>query len=641
MARKIKNINDLYEETLNNITSNANKWFSFLNCAAMNYKYSFSDQVLIYAQKPEAIACAEIEVWNKGMKRWVNKGAKGIALVTEINGYPVLRYVFDVSDTNSKTGKRFTLWNVSKLYEEEIIETLENEYGNLENKSSLSSTIISVSKNIVEDNYQDYLEDLKNNYNDSLFSKQDNIEELYKKILSNSIACMVMKRCGINTEDYFKSSDFDSILNFNTYETVTRFGIATSDISEMCIREIYSTIKKVRISEIEKIRTFDIINEKEYDRASSREIAKRRDKDEYNNLHNAGGLSDTRSDITAERENRGNWQIRFNETRLSEEEQQSSIHNIVDERPVNGTSIRNTGRIRVESERTSITDDGRRENYRRIETAESNEVDRANEQLEDDSRRNSDQRANLQLETFNKDSRNCPYVVTDDKINQILSIASLKNTNEEIKEYFNLEKDITKRAEYLKGAFDSEEVNVLILNQSYGYRAFDNGLLMWKGDFDLRNTESFVEWKELTYHYDSMILLHQLYDRKQKLPAEKEQLSLLELDENQKRPELEFSQEFIDKFFQEQHSEKKFNIYKQFQSSFSKNDNIKFLKELYGIGGASHTIKGSGIGYETNSKGITLNRGYLDNKIEKLLGWNVIEKRLTELIKLDRYLNLK
>ena len=641
MARKIKNINDLYEETLNNITSNANEWFSFLNCAAMNYKYSFSDQVLIYAQKPEAIACAEIEVWNKGMKRWVNKGAKGIALVTEINGYTVLRYVFDVSDTNSKTGKKFTLWNVSKLYEEEIIETLENEYGDLENKSSLSNAIISVSKNIVEDNYQDYLEDLKNNYNDSLFSKQDNIEELYKKILSNSIACMVMKRCGINTEDYFKSSDFDSILNFNTYETVTRFGIATSDISEMCIREIYSTIKKVRISEIEKIRTFDISKEKEYDRANSRETAKRRYEDEYNNLYNAGGLSDTRSSITSEEENRGNWQIRFNETRLSEEEQQSSIHNIVDERPVNGTSIRNTGRIRDESERTSITDDGRRENYRRIETTESNEVDRANEQLEDDSRRNSDQRANLQLETFNKDSRNCPYVVTDDKINQILSIASLKNTNEEIKEYFNLEKNITKRAEYLKGAFDSEEVNVLILNQLYGYRAFDNGLLIWKGDFNLRNTESFVEWKELTYHYDSMILLHQLYDRKQKLPTEKAQLSLLELDENQERPELEFSQEFIDKFLQERHSETKFNIYRQFQSSFSKNDNIKFLKELYGIGGASHTIKGSGIGYETNSKGITLNRGYLDNKIEKLLGWNVIEKRLTELIKLDRYLNLK
>ena len=124
MARKIKNINDLYEETLNNITSNANKWFSFLNCAAMNYKYSFSDQVLIYAQKPEAIACAEIEVWNNEMKRWVNRGTNGIALVTEINGSPVLRYVFDVSDTNAMMPPKST-WFVPKLATGMVIRQIE------------------------------------------------------------------------------------------------------------------------------------------------------------------------------------------------------------------------------------------------------------------------------------------------------------------------------------------------------------------------------------------------------------------------------------------------------------------------------------------------------------------------------------
>ena len=150
---------------------------------------------------------------------------------------------------------------------------------------------------------------------------------------------------------------------------------------------------------------------------------------------------------------------------------------------------------------------------------------------------------------FDKDSSNCPYVVIDAKVNQILSFANLKVTNEEIKNYFETEKDRTKRAEYLKNAFDNVYVGIFIETELYGYKAFDNGLLIWKGNFLSRDTESFISWEDLTDHYNSMILLHQLYDRKQKLPTEKEQLSLLDLNEKQEKPELEFSQEFIDTFF--------------------------------------------------------------------------------------------
>ena len=644
MARRIRDITALYGETLQDLTKNPEEWVSFMECAAMNYKYSFSDQALIYAQKPETIACAEIETWNKAFKRWVNKGATGIALLTEKNGYPYMRYVFDVSDTNSRLGKNFLLWTVTKAYEEYVIEALENRYGELEDKSSLANAIISSAYNMVEDNLPDYLEDLKQFSNNSVLGSQDDthIKATYQSLLSNSVAFMMMKRCGIDPNEYFKADDFKDIKEFNTYDTITRLGIATSDISEMGLREIYSTIKNVRINEIDKIRTFDKENQKDYDISDNRNIESERSEEyERNNLHNAGRLQNTRPNATTEREKRGKWEIRIDEVKIPKRPQESIIHDTSNERPVDGTLIRDTGTSRNESGTISITDDETRKLDGRIETTRPNEMGGLDEQLEDISRGDSNERANLQLGVFDKDSSNCPYVVIDAKVNQILSFANLKVTNEEIKNYFETEKDRIKRAEYLKNAFDNVYVGIFIETELYGYKAFDNGLLIWIGNFLSRDTESFISWEDLTDHYNSMILLHQLYDRKQKLPTEKEQLSLLDLNEKQERPKLEFSQEFIDTFFQEQNPERKFYIYRQLQSSLSTNENITFLKNLYGLSGSTHTVKGSGVGFDSSSKGITLYRGYEADEIEILLKWNNIEKRLKELIKLDRYLNPK
>ncbi len=644
MTRRIRDITELYGETLKEISKSPDEWLSFMECAAMNYKYSFSDQALIYAQKPETVACAEIETWNRSFKRWVNKGATGIALLTEKNGYPFLRYVFDVSDTNSRLGKNFLLWTVTKAYEENVIEALENRYGELENKTSLATAIISSAYNMVEDNLPDYLEDLKQFSDNSMLGSQDDnhIKATYQTLLSNSVAFMMMKRCGIDPTEYFKADDFKDIQEFNTYDTITRLGVATSDISEMGLREIYATIKNVRKNEIDKIRTFDKEKQIDYDISENRNIESERSEEyERNNLHNAGRLQDTRPNATTEREKRGQWEIRIDEVKIPKRPQESIIHDTSNERPVDGTPIRDTGTSRNESGTISITDDETRKRDGRIETTRPNEMGGLDEQLEDISRGDSNERTNLQLGVFDKDSSNCPYVVIDAKVNQILSFANLKVTNEEIKNYFETEKDRIKRAEYLKNAFDNVYVGIFIETELYGYKAFDNGLLIWKGNFLSRDTESFISWEDLTDHYNSMILLHQLYDRKQKLPTEKEQLSLLDLNEKQERPELEFSQEFIDTFFQEQNPERKFYIYRQLQSSLSTNENITFLKNLYGLSGSTHTVKGSGVGFDSSSKGITLYRGYEADEIEILLKWNNIEKRLKELIKLDRYLNPK
>lgn len=643
MASKLRLITDLYGETLTQISKNPDDWMSFLECAAMNYKYPFNDQVLIYAQRPEAVACAKIEAWNKQVGRWVNRGAKGIALLSEDNGYTNLRYVFDIADTNSKFGKSFRLWSVPKPYEVDIIESLENRYGELEDKSSLGLAIKSVSKILVEDNMQDYLEDLKfYRENSSLEPMTDEaVQLLFQNALENSIAFSMIKRCGLNPNDYFTNEDFTPILAFDSYETITRLGVATSEISEMGIREIYNTIKKLRINEINKIRTFDIDKDLFYDVSESRETVERRNNDEYN-LHTQRGLRDTRPSDTREQDSSGG-QIRNDEVKILEREQEISIHDSINEQSTSRTLDEYSRSSNGESRTDSIRNESQREDNRTNETTRPYEMDRLNEQLEDISRGDSSERIDLRLNNYDPSQSKTHYVVVDEKINQILSTTPhLRKSNKEIKDFIQNEKDVTKRVEYLKGIFNKDYTGVIVDDQMYGYKTFDNGILFWKGNFLSRDTESFVSWEDLTYHYDAMILLNQLSDRIEPLPSVTDQLSFLDENSEKSVSDLEFTQEFVDRYLTEQHRNTKFSIYEQFSKSLSTENNINYLKNLYGISGATSTIKGAGIGVNTDYKGIRFNRGYFDASAkEQLFKWNYIEKRIKTLIHEDRYLNSK
>ena len=643
MASKLRLITDLYGETLTQISKNPDDWMSFLECAAMNYKYPFNDQVLIYAQRPEAVACAKIEAWNKQVGRWVNRGAKGIALLSEDNGYTNLRYVFDIGDTNSKFGKSFRLWSVPKPYEVDIIESLENKYGELEDKSSLGLAIKSVSKILVEDNMQDYLEDLKfYRENSSLEPMTDEaVQLLFQNALENSIAFSMIKRCGLNPNDYFTNEDFTPILAFDSYETITRLGVATSEISEMGIREIYNTIKKLRINEINKIRTFDIDKDLSYDVSESRETVERRNNDEYN-LHTQRGLRDTRPSDTREQDSSGG-QIRNDEAKVLEREQEISIHDSIDEQSTSRTLDEYSRSSNGESRTDSIRNESQREDNRTNETTRPYEMDRLNEQLEDISRGDSSERIDLRLNNYDPSQSKTHYVVVDEKINQILSTTPhLRKSNKEIKDFIQNEKDVTKRAEYLKGIFNKDYTGVIVDDQMYGYKTFDNGILFWKGNFLSRDTESFVSWEDLTYHYDAMILLNQLNDRIEPLPSVTDQLSFIDENSEKSVSDLEFTQEFVDRYLTEQHRDTKFSIYEQFSKSLSTENNINYLKNLYGISGATSTIKGAGIGVNTDYKGVRFNRGYFDASAkEQLFKWNYIEKRIKTLIHEDRYLNSK
>ena len=267
-----------------------------------------------------------------------------------------------------------------------------------------------------------------------------------------------------------------------------------------------------------------------------------------------------------------------------------------------------------------------------------------NEQLEDDSRGDSEERIDLHLNNYVKDeSHRSFYVVTDEKVNQIIAKAPhKKEKNSSIRDFFNNEKDTDERLNYLKNLFNNDYTGIIVDDTMYGYKTFNNGMLFWKGNFLSRDTESFIEWNDLIPHIESMILLNQLNDRIEPLKSLTEQLSLIDDKEDKTPVDIEFTQEFVDKYLTEKQRETKYYIYEEFSKSYSSNENIEYLKRLFGLSGGTHTVDGSGIGVWHDAKGVTFNRGYFGESAKtQLFKWNYIEQRIKTLIKEDRFLNSK
>lgn len=399
MATTLVEIKDVYNETIATITSDSRKWQSFLNCASRNYKYDFDEQLLIYAQRPTAIACASYDVWNTKLNRIIKKGHSGIALITEKYGKPSIRYVWDVSDTQSmygRKGKKVRVWNVGVAYQDQVIEALENRYGELENKDTFVDGLKSVATNLVEDNATDYIDYLINNKNNTRLENIDNevIIDKYKKLLQKSIAYMLINKCCGNADKEFIYTDFQDIVMFQDVETLVSLGTATSDISEMTLLNIYETLKNIRINEIEKIRTFDNNNNIVYDKDELNERS-----DSNDNLQNSRRLQDT--ELTSEREELQHREVWSYEAGLPKEREENVIRGNENQGYINRTPIGDRYDRRNESELDNERLDSTREYNRELEDGKSNEVDRNNEQLEEYSRGSSVERSSLQLEQEN------------------------------------------------------------------------------------------------------------------------------------------------------------------------------------------------------------------------------------------------
>ena len=257
MARKPEPIVQLAAQTAQQISANSGNYMAFLTTAAHNFKYNFRDQLLIFAQKPDATACAQTDFWNKH-GRWVNRGTTGIALLVDTDRGYKLRHVFDMSDTNSRAGRTIPIWQMKPQYEGAVVEALENSYGEFSDKSDFAECLMQTAKVIVEDNFSDYCAELRGVKEGSLLEELDDLstESWFKGLLESSVAYVMLTRCGIDPQEFFSGEDFAHIYDFNTPETLSILGGAVSDIAEMPLREIASTVRSLYREEQKQNRTF-------------------------------------------------------------------------------------------------------------------------------------------------------------------------------------------------------------------------------------------------------------------------------------------------------------------------------------------------------------------------------------------------
>ena len=330
MAAKYQLITELYRRTGRDVTRNPQAWQGFLSSACRNYKCRFDEQLLIYAQRPDAVAVAEIGTWNRLFKRWVNKDSKGIAVFDPKGRRNTLKYYFDVSDTHEGyyDSRPVPIWQMDKRYEQPVMERLADRFGGTEG-GDLADFLMQTAENAVEDNLPDYLAQLKDCTENSFLEELDgfNIEVIYKRLAANSVAYMLLSRCGLDADGYFEREDFADITNFNTPATLNAIGIATSDISEMALREISAAIRNVQIEARGQNRTFARDTRSQYDKG--RKQPERSEYNERDHLHETGGLSYTRPNIT-DRARASAWQIRFDAQGLSGKSQEGDVPQLAD-----------------------------------------------------------------------------------------------------------------------------------------------------------------------------------------------------------------------------------------------------------------------------------------------------------------------
>lgn len=753
MARKFDLISQLYVDTSKEVLS-PDKWAAFLRTACYNYRLRFDEQLLIYAQKPEATAVLPIERWNRTFGRWVNRGAKGIAVFERHDGVSQkLVHYFDISDTHAgEYSRAVPIWTMQPEYTDDVIATLESSFGDLEDKDSLAKAIMSAADNAVEDNTPDYIRDLLLGTNDTFLEGlgEDSVTVMYKELVTNSVAYMLMTRLGIDTEMYFDDDDFRNVVNFNSDDTLNALGVATSAIAEMGLSEVSKTVLALN----RQNRTFAENRQPEYtnDRNNERSF-----EDGRTDLHNAGRLSASQSDASRTAEGRAGT-VRSNEEEVSVSSAQNPLYQSADE----GQADRTLGGNRTDSAgdggTPAQTDGSSGGRDGEAESGRSDEVDTPDEQSPalstgdrtsgTDLRLNPEEQAQsvepvfstadtiqlignvvdfferyphlyseLNLGTdrtqafvrlsytfnhaedterlldkmkaliipesasedfervykqveqrrsilavitsdkyvsgdtnfnvFDEDGelRKHPFFGVDEVVNEILATTPhLKASLDEIRGYFEGFSDIQKRTDYIRSIFNDDFTEIILADDTrVGYKTYENGLLIWKGRYPDREGQSFHRWDAVAGHFEAMRLLGMLHSVIKPLPSQDGQLQLITESAGRNNPAFSFSQELIDAALTRGSgvSEGKLRIYEQYQKSLSKSENISFLKKEYGIGGSSSAVPYTGVGEDHSGKGIELRLGYDEGSPRQMLTWNYVEKRIGELIKLDRYLNSK
>ena len=497
MPRKIDLLQEVYQTQLATLIYSREVWCSFLRTAAFQYKYSFPDQVLIWSQRPHARACAELELWNKVFDRWVNRHAKGIALIKDKGSYTGIRYVFDVADTHGRHGEELKLWQVRNGYHDDVTEALENRFGELEDDSSFAASVISACQNAVEDNMTDYLSDLSHLTENSALQgmDEDNLKVRLRSILISSVAYTVLTRIGEESDMFLDFDAFDDLRFYNTAETINLLGNATRDIAEVCLREIERTVKNCD----KENRTFDEKKENEYNKTETEKQNHRQEEKEYGRIESDLPRG-TERDAVSRPETAGadalpNRQVRRPAASIPEGAQEGNIHDASDAVPAEQSSARD----RADGEDDAFAPyaaDGREPwGERADESGESDALGAGDEQHQSVGGGDGSERSDIHLNE--KQPRN--YLDGDDLIKILKHGDELAHSKQDIVLFLSQEKDEERKNQYIRACYKPMTVSIYkdeTHTEYIGYSSlFDDGLHLFEGTFLNPKAEMSFSWQ--------------------------------------------------------------------------------------------------------------------------------------------------
>ena len=662
MAILYKALTELYRETQRKVTA-PSEWQAFLAAACRNYRLSFYEQLLVYAQRPDATAVLEIERWNRQFGRWVNRGANGIAVFDgEHTGKPRLKYYFDISDTHEARFPRpVPIWTVREEYAPDIVETLENSFGELEHKEDLGAALLSAAKNAVEDNMPDYLSELKNLTEGSFLEGLDglNLEVEYRRAVQNSIGYMLLVRCGLDPSEYFEDEDFRDVTDFNTPQTLNALGVAAGDISQMCLSAISRTVLALQRQPKKENRTFETQPQIQYAVTEQKTTQPERSF-EYGreHIHETGRLQP--AEPSAAPGGAGSpWEIRIASEAVPQGATQDHLHEPVDQRetlqPSGGDPAERPapdGGNRSADGEGPGRDGG-------TESQQPDEMGADDEQHPERGGGNGAGGADLQLKDEPEESaggEQLPALLDEKQIMAVIANKDddLKYKKQQIELFFSVHLDEQERAEYLKSAYQDRFTEIIADGQRLGYRPQEDGLLMWEGAYLSRTKESVFSW-DLVAGWTARLIDKKEYFIQTDIPRlptqEGQQMSLFDFAAFQQPARTEgaaqpsvFShpalpQQVIDEALciGSNHKHSRLIICAYFKKD--KPDNARFLAEHYGENGAGFYLNGKKYALWYNAEGIRIAEGESARRSSAaLIPWEQAAARIRELLDLGRYM---
>lgn len=645
MPNKFELVTKLYYEICKDVVRSPQEWQRFLASACRNYRLRFDEQLLIYAQRPDATAVLEFDKWNKRFNRRINRNAKGISVFETVEKTK-LKHYFDISDTKeTETSRPVPIWEYKPEYEQAVIETLENTFGELSNKSDIVDAVISAAEIATEDNTVDIVSDLPRAKENSFLEEldDDSISTIYHRVVKNSVAYMLLTRLGIDADEFFDREDFEGAVNFNTVESLNAIGYSTSDIAEIALNEVSKTVLSLEkenriIAKSEKTEYTESVKENE--RSVSRNDGDHIQERGRSSASELGTSNAEKFDLE---------QIWADEEKVSQGGTPPDLLQPDDNRQAGQSS----GRDRRESENNGAVAYGTDGGTGRLDGGTqgngSDGLGTGYEQPETESTGNRDERGNIRP-VINE----LPPFIDENLILKILSNPDddLKQKKTSIVDFFNKTSNENERADFIKGIYPDRYTELIFNEQRVGYVRSENGLLIWKGSYPSRTEESVFSWDIVSQ------LIGNIIDEGKYLPKAKEQESaqISLFDAVSKIPEEQIldesaqvslftdfgvSQQIIDEALCIGANDKNstVEIAMIFRRDRGTEYNAEFLKNHYKTNGAGFLFNGEKVSLWYNENGLNISKGTTAQKSTAThITWEQAAKRIRELLDEGRYM---